>query len=96
MMTTAYRAGYNFAGTQTLYTLDCSECHILYAIPDDLDDRARKDKSIRWYCPNGHTQVYKGTENDRLKRELAQAEARLTATQDQRRAAEAEVEEAGC
>ena len=59
----------------TLVTMECHVCHIVFAIPKDLNDRALKDRNVSWYCPNGHREAYSETENMRLRHKLEQEEA---------------------
>ena len=56
----------------------CCNCGVVFAMPRDLMEQLRK--SGGWfYCPTGHKQHYTESEADRLRRELAAAEKRLTA-----------------
>lgn len=57
-----------------LTALDCATCGVIYAIPDDLEKRARADGS-NFYCPNGHSQVFTQNERDKLREKLRKAEA---------------------
>jgi hypothetical protein len=41
-----------------MVTEECYSCHVLFAMPSDLKERALKDRSISFYCPNGHGQHY--------------------------------------
>ena len=77
-----------------LTSLTCGECEIPFAMPDDLLRGAQRDGRYFW-CPNGHKIRYATSENDKLKRQLADAErskkyldGRLTHERDQRQAAE--------
>jgi hypothetical protein len=54
----------------------CSECSIIYAIPEWLHSRARKNPEVSWYCPNGHSQHYPGdTPERRAQRAIERAES---------------------
>jgi hypothetical protein len=56
---------------------DCCNCGVTFALTKELDDQRRKDHGT-FYCPNGHPQVYTGkTEAQKLREELAQAQAQL-------------------
>lgn len=60
----------------------CSDCQVLFAIPEDLFDRAQKWPDVWFWCPNGHTQHYGGKSEaqklrEQLKREQNHAAARL-------------------
>lgn len=62
-----------------LVTEECCNCGILFAITRNFKDEKLKYRHSSnrktFYCPNGHPQFYTGeTEEQKLKRELAQAE----------------------
>lgn len=80
--------GDTLADTTTLEVTDCCECGVLFAFPVRVL-KARRESGGNFYCPNGHSMVYKQPENERL-RERLQAEkdraARLAAERDQARA----------
>jgi hypothetical protein len=65
-------------------------CGIHMAIPEDLYDIAQRKEGKQVWCPLGHTFVYGDAENKRLRREAAQAQARLE-EERRRRMAEAEL-----
>lgn len=54
--------------------LSCSECGLLWAMPETYVNRRRNDGRL-FYCPNGHGQLYRETEEDR-QRKRASAERR--------------------
>jgi hypothetical protein len=79
--------------TGTLAVEECYKCHITFAMPKDLQQRARQQGET-FYCPLGHGQVYSMTEVAELKAKLAreqewreQAEIRERAARDQADAA---------
>lgn len=58
-------------------------CGIHHAVPASLlAERKRVGGQI--FCPLGHSGVFKGTENDRLKQQLRDMETRLTHARDER------------
>lgn len=74
----------------TLVTEECCKCHILFAMPQDLQQRAINDQSINFYCPKGHPQVYT---SDKIKTLEAQLQRSLEeATREAARRREAEQE----
>jgi hypothetical protein len=88
----AAREGQKFAGDANLTTVECSTCHMTYAIPNGLYRSALKyrgDQSNGWrlFCPLGHEWWYVGeTEEERLRRHLGHARdetARQRALRDQ-------------
>jgi hypothetical protein len=90
----AVAEGQKFAGDSTLVVVECSQCHITYAIPESLKLamlKWRGDKPNGWKttCPMGHTWWYIGeSKESRLQRELDEAERRRVATRDLLRAEE--------
>lgn len=60
-------------GVLEMYVTDCWSCGVVFAIPNDYDDRRRAD-GRRFYCPNGHTCCYSETEADRLRKQLERAQ----------------------
>jgi hypothetical protein len=82
VITTPVRDGYTYKGCEPrLFVILCGNCGIMYGVPDDWDNRRRKDGKT-FYCPNGCPRVYRETEEDRLKARLT----RKTAENDQLRA----------
>lgn len=58
-------------------------CGLGHAVPVTLlAEKKRTGGQI--FCPLGHSGVFKGSENDRLKQQLRDAEARLTHARDER------------
>lgn len=53
----------------TLVTEECCDCHVLFAIPQEMRNRLVNDHS-RFYCPNGHGQSYTGKTDAQKEREL--------------------------
>lgn len=80
--------------TGKLILTSCGVCSIRFAMPEDLERRARQrgEKFSGFYCPQGHSLVYRDGENDRLKKKVQALEAKDVATQDQLRAATQEAE----
>ena len=75
------RPGYDHAVDVHLAVRTCPVCTILYAVPQQLLDRA-SERAESWYCPNGHSLPFIETELDRQKQRAEQAERRLASTQD--------------
>jgi hypothetical protein len=80
--------------TTCLETTSCGECGIPFAAPEDLLCRCRQDSSINFWCPNGHSLVFRVSENDQLKKQLKSSQksrdalsAALTHERDQHQAA---------
>ncbi len=69
-----------------LTVISCGECAIPFAIPSDLHESVRAS-GRSFYCPNGHKIGYSETDNQRLKRELANARRRADYAETSRQAA---------
>ena len=69
----------------------CPMCQCVYAIPEDLHDRAGADSDVYFHCPNGHSLHYTETlreKLDRQKRATEYAKNRAISWMDQCGAAE--------
>lgn len=85
-------AGDRVTFTDDLYVTECCNCSITFGIPVQLQQRARENPNIWWYCPNGHHQHYPGKTEaakvqeqlDREKRRNANLTSRLDQTQAER------------
>jgi len=73
-----------------LVTEECFKCHILFAMPDDLRTRALNDRSISFYCPAGHGQVYTSDKIKTLETQLQRAREESQREFEKRRDAEKE------
>lgn len=62
---------------EILVVEECCNCHVLFAIPEDMQRRLRETHHS-FYCPNGHSQSYTDkTEAQKLQAQL-QAERERT------------------
>lgn len=69
--------GYALARTIALTDMECGECGIVFAVPEDW--RAEKQRTGNgWFCPNGHSRVYRESDAARYKRLLDEANAQNT------------------
>ncbi len=59
-----------------LEVTDCCTCGVAFALPLSLH-RTAKEKGSSFYCPNGHSLVYKKTDVQKLQEELQQANERV-------------------
>jgi len=74
-----------------LATETCCACGIVFAMPNELNTRLRKNHES-FYCPVGHSQHYLGeTEEEKLKRQVAQLQSMIE-HKDARIAADYQVE----
>jgi hypothetical protein len=82
--------------THSLETTTCPDCGMQFAVGPHWLNQRRGDKQT-FYCPNGHTQSFRESEADRLRKQLElsarELVAKESALQTQRtRAADAECE----
>jgi hypothetical protein len=73
----------------TLVVEECYKCHCAFGITQDHHSRARASGDSFW-CPNGHSQVYQVTEEQKLRKELEQAQRTVIRERNWRQSAEAE------
>lgn len=59
--------------TLKLAVMDCANCGVIFAIPDDYDDR-RRDDGHDFYCPNGHSLSYHAGDKAKIRKLEAQLE----------------------
>lgn len=72
-----------YSKVETLYTYNCSSCGLFYGVPESYIDERRKDGKI-FYCPNGHSQQFAETVEQRLRKELANTKSSLAIRQQER------------
>jgi NMD protein affecting ribosome stability and mRNA decay len=82
-MTVTGHPGHTFAGYTTLEIEVCQTCGIMYALPEEMLDRARKNPKIWWYCPNGHHWHFPVKSDEQKLRDAQDALARERADHDQ-------------
>ena len=83
-MSTTLRAaerGWTYATTNDITVLACPTCGLNYGIPESYRLRRFND-GLTWYCPNGHSIVYRETEEDRQRKRAEQAERRARAARE--------------
>lgn len=73
---TSGRSGEQQWVSDYLVTEHCFKCGVLFAFPERLHEAVKRDKATFW-CPNGHSQVYKESTEEELRRQLANAEESL-------------------
>lgn len=70
--------------TVTFVTVECFKCGTPFALSRDFYESRLTDKK-RWFCPNGHSQVFVGLSD---KEKLSRARAKITHLSDQKDAAQ--------
>ena len=81
--------------TLALEEMTCGSCGIIFAAPQDFFNERRRggaNAEQGWYCPNGHSRVFRETEAQKLQRELDSARKSLEFEKAQRANAERERE----
>lgn len=51
--------------TVNFETIECCDCGIIFQVPEDFDENRQEDGK-RFYCPNGHWQVYTDCVDDKI------------------------------
>lgn len=69
-MTQIVQSGQSISLWESLTTLRCGVCNILFAMPDSML-RDRKNDGEWFYCPNGHHIHYYDSETSQLKKQVA-------------------------
>ena len=65
----------HFIDEVELITVECCNCHMLFAVTKGFNDERRKDHEY-FYCPAGHAQHYPGKSNEQKLRERLEEEQR--------------------
>jgi len=76
--------------TETLVVLHCYKCRCAFGITADHYERAQRSRTVEFFCPNGHGQVFTRTREQELQAQLEREqrirrtiESSLTHTRDQ-------------
>lgn len=56
--------------------IQCGECGITFTVPA-IFQKERRETGKTWFCPNGHSRVYRESDVDALKKKLEQKERDL-------------------
>ena len=86
-----------YTETVTLQEVECCVCGVTFAFPVRLHNECKSTGKM-FFCPNGHSQGYRESEETRLRKQLHDEQARckrvemqLTSAQDQLKASEREM-----
>lgn len=75
--------------TDELVVMECGECGITFAMPENFRRDRLNNHKLGWYCPNGHSRVFFGkTEAQKLRDELKSVRIDVTEQSQSRRKAE--------
>lgn len=66
---------------------DCTVCGVWFALPSKVL-KERQTKGGSFYCPNGHSLVYRTPEVERQRKQIDRLRSQVVHEQDQREAAE--------
>ena len=69
------------------YWQRCISCGVWFGVDKYLDAERRNSKNY-FYCPNGHSQAYRESEAERLRKQLQQEQQKSAMEAASRRAAE--------
>jgi hypothetical protein len=69
--------------TGTLYVQECIECGVAFGMPRSWDEQFRATGQT-FYCPAGHSQCYRETNESRLRAQVARLEGQVTAARADR------------
>lgn len=61
--------GLQYNKTITMETVICCKCGIPFGLPSDYRQNLRNDPDMWFHCPNGHSQHYSESREQRLLRE---------------------------
>jgi hypothetical protein len=73
--------------------LSCGACGIRWLTPKRFDDDKREGGG-NFYCPNGHSRVYRDSTTDQLRRERDHLRQQMARVEDEKREAEQKAEAA--
>jgi|HubBroStandDraft_4_1064222.scaffolds.fasta_scaffold00027_65 hypothetical protein len=69
----------------SLFTrMACGECGIEFDVPEHFY-KERKENGKGWYCPNGHSRVFRESDLDKMRRERDQAKQQLARVEEEKR-----------
>lgn len=80
-------------GSLTLVEMECYSCITHFAMDRSLYDRCYQT-GRSFYCPNGHSQIFTESENQRLKKQLDNANKRLVWAENRTESAKQQAEDA--
>jgi DNA repair exonuclease SbcCD ATPase subunit len=75
--------------TETLTAMVCGNCGVAFAVPEKMRAEKESDGGY-WYCPNGHSRIYKKTTAQELEEEKARRKRAELRAQANRELLEAE------
>jgi hypothetical protein len=64
-----FEADIKYQKTITMVTEICCSCGVAFGLPSDLQDVLKNDPNKNFYCPNGHSQHYTKSKEQRLREE---------------------------
>lgn len=82
-------AAYDLFGNPIFIHVNCASCTVPFGVHKPVHQRRRNDGQT-FYCPNGHTNVYRETRADQLEKELAKEKQRRVWAEESRDIAQRE------
>jgi len=71
--------GYAIPISVQMSDMECGECGIQFSVPETW--RAEKQRTgASWYCPNGHSRVYRESDAEKARKALAEEKQRHATT----------------
>jgi hypothetical protein len=64
-----FQSGISYQKTITMVTETCCNCGVVFGMPSDLAEVLQNDPNKYFYCPNGHSQHYMKSREQRLREE---------------------------
>lgn len=71
-------------------SMQCGECGVFFWVTSEFH-RERKENGKGWFCPNGHSRVYRKSDVDELKEQLLEERSKLASAQFELMAAEKKI-----
>jgi septal ring factor EnvC (AmiA/AmiB activator) len=65
-----FTAGIEYNKTISMVTAVCCQCGIPFGMPSDFKEVCQQDSNKWFYCPNGHSQHYSETTEQKLRKQL--------------------------
>ncbi|MGD9100035.1 MAG: hypothetical protein PVF45_06110 [Anaerolineae bacterium] len=60
-----------------MITINCAACGVAFGMPDNLYQK-RKEDGRDFCCPNGHNLFFRESENDKLRKRIAELEREVS------------------
>ncbi len=68
-----FTSNMTYQKTITMVTEICCNCGVAFGLPSDLQEQLKNDPNKYFHCPNGHSQHYAKSKEQRLREEAEKA-----------------------